>query len=189
MASIINGQLPGWVDNFTTLSLGGVHDSLGYRVGEIERHLHSYERWMELATAPAAETHRADAAGTGAGIFQIDAGTDTWGSWLQVLGSTDTPIVTGSAYFDLHGLVFVAAERNLPYVMQVAYGASGAAALTAGTYTEAIFVPAAGVLDKGPVVLHSRRHAAGTKVWARCLCPGQDTGTMNFFLGLHEYEG
>ena len=189
MTSVVNGILPGWVDNATTTGLAGEHNSLGYRVAEIERHLHSYERWMELATAPAAETHRADAAGTGAGIFQIDAGNTIYGAWLQVLGSTDTPIITGSAYFDLHSIIFTAAERNLPYVVQVAYGTSGAAALTAGTYTEAVFVPAGGLFDVGPVDLHSRRHAAGTKVWVRCICPGQNTATMNFMIGLHEYEG
>ena len=189
MSVIINGSLVTDADSIETQGLAGTHNSLAYRVHEIERHLHSYERWMELADTPAAETHRADAAGTGAGIFQIDAGNDTWGAWLQVLGSSDTPVIAGSAYFDLHSLVFVAAERNLPYVIQVAYGATGAAALTAESYTEAIFVPQSNVIDTGPVVLHSRRAAAGTKTWVRCMCPGQNTATLNFMIGLHEYEG
>ena len=189
MTSVVNGILPGWVDNATTTGLAGEHNSLGYRVAEIERHFHSYERWFGLAAVPAAETHRADPAGTGVAVFQIDAGNDDWGAWVQVLGSSDTPSITGSAYYDFHEIVFTAAERNLPYVVQIAVGASGAAALTAGTYTESMFVPSGGLLDKGPVQIQMKRAAAGTKAWARCFCNGQDTGTMNFYIGLHEYEG
>lgn len=177
------------IDDMATSGLAGVHNSLAYRIHEIERHLHGYERWFELAGTPVAETHRADAAGTGAGIFQIDAGNAAYGSWLQILGSTDTPVAAGSAYFDLHRLLITATERNFLYVVQLAFGATGDAAVTAGAYTEVVFLPASNQVDSGPVDIMSRRIAAGTKVWARCICPGQDTATLNFVFGLHEYEG
>lgn len=172
------------IDSLATNGLSGVNNSLAYRVAEIERHFHSYERWFELAGTPSGETHRADAAGTGAGIFQVDAGNDTWGSWLQVLGSSDT-----SQTYDLHRVLVTATERSAIYVVQIAYGASGDAAVTAGTYTEAVFSPASNLVDSGPVDVQSRRQAAGTKAWVRTICPGQDTATLNFMVGLHFYEG
>lgn len=190
MASMLNGvSQSDKIDHAATLGLSGVHDSLSYRITELERHIHSYERWFELAGTPAAETHRADAAGTGAGIFQIDAGNDAYGAWLQVLGSSDTPVAAGSAYFDVHRILVTATERSAIYVMQLAFGATGDGAVTAGTYVEIPFAPASNLVDAGPVEVNCRRLAAGTKAWARCICPGQDTATLNFMIGLHEYEG
>jgi len=34
-----------------------------------------------------------------------------------------------------------------------------------------------------------RRAAAGTKGWLRGFVPAQNTGTFDFWIGLHEYEG
>jgi hypothetical protein len=183
MGHVVRGSIAK-LDEATTNGLSGVNNSLAYRVAEIERHVHSYERWYELAGTPDAEVHRADAAGTGAGIFQIDAGNAAYGSWLQILGSSDTALK-----YDLHRILVTATERNAIYVVQLAFGTSGDAAVTAGTYTEAVFVPASNLVDQGPVDVQSRRQAAGTKAWARCICPGQDTATLNFMIGLHYYEG
>ena len=189
MASVLNGSPITIIDGVTTLGLNGVDNSLAYRVHEIERHLHSYERWFELAGTPSGETHRADATGTGAGVFQIDAGDDAYGSWLQILGSSDTPAVTGSEKFDLHRILITATERSVVYVVQIAYGATAAGALTAGDYTESVFAPSSNLVDSGPIDIQSWRVAAATKAWARCICPGQNTATLDFMIGLHEYEG
>ena len=190
MTTILNGASDQQkIDAFATDGLGGTSNSLAYRVHEVERHFHSYERWMELASVPAGETHRADAAGAGAGAFQLDAGNATWGAWLQILGSTDTPVTTGNVKYDLHRVLVSATERNAVYVVQLAFGASGAVALAAGAYTEAVFIPTGNQGDSGPVGVQMPRVATTTKGWARCICPGQDTATLNFFIGLHEYEG
>lgn len=177
------------IDDTATLGLEGTHDSLAYRVAEIERHLHSYERWFEKSSSPSGETHVASPAGTGAGVFQLDAGNNTWGAWLQVLGSSDTPAIAGSVRYDPHKILVTATERNALYVVQYGFGASGAAALAAGTYTEIAFFPASNLVDSGPVAVQSRRIATGTKMWVRCICPGQNTGTLDFIIGIHEYEG
>jgi hypothetical protein len=103
---------------------------------------------------------------------------------VQVLGSSDT-----AQKYDLHRLLITATERNLVYVVQIGFGTSGAAALSAGTYTEAPFLPASNLVDSGPVDVQSRRQAAGTKAWARCICPGQNTATLDLMIGLHYYEG
>ena len=177
------------IDDQEHSGLSSISNSLAYTCTEIERHFHSYERWFETAASASGETRVADAAGTGGGVFQIDAGNATWGSWLQILGSSDTPAISGSAKFDIHRLEITAAERDEIYVIQFAFGESGAAAFSAGAYTEAPFTPASNLVDAGPMVLQSRRHTVGTKVWARCICPGQNTATIDFMFGLHEYEG
>ena len=178
------------IDALATNGLSGTNNSLAYRIGEVERHFHGWERWFGLAGTPDAEVKRADAIGTTVAPFVIDAGNATWGNWLQILGSSDTPASVGSAKFDLHKIMIVDVERdNSIHFLQIAAGTSGAAALTAGTYTEFVFKPQAVNTEETPFELMMRRQNAGTKVWARVLAVGADTGTVSFFVGLHEYEG
>lgn len=176
--------------NAAVSGLGGIEDSLGYRIGEVDRHNHNYERWFGLSGSPSGETHRAQRIGTTSTAFQMDAGNNTWGNWLQILGSSDTPAVAGMVKYDLHRLAVTAVERtNAIHFVQLGYGASGAAALTANTYTEFIFEPTVVQGRVAPVDIISRRQDAGTKAWVRCWVVGQDTGTVDFFIGLHEYDG
>lgn len=177
------------LDAVSTRGLLGVADSISYLIAEIERHFHHWERWFGLAVTPVAESHRADRLGVGVAAFQIDAGNNTWGSWVQVLGSSDTPATATRVKYDFHRLEITGAEHNAPYFVQIAFGATAADALTAGTYSEVVYVPLSGVQDTGPLNIGTRRQAVTTKAWARCLCPGQNTGTLDFYIGLHEYEG
>jgi hypothetical protein len=70
----------------------------------------------------------------------------------------------------------------------MAAGPSGAEALAANEVTEFVVKPLSNQIDSGPIMVQSKRTDAGTKIWARCMCPGQDTGTLNFFPGIHEYD-
>lgn len=180
------------IDSAATDGLTGTEDSLAYRIHEAERHLHSYERWFGLATAPNGEIHRADSINDGTAVapFVPDAGNDTWGSWVQILGSSDTPVLSGSACFDLHRIQVVAVESaNATHFVQIAFGSSGAAALTAGTYTEFVFHPQSVQGAETILDVQTRRILAGVKGWVRLLARGQNTSTMSFYFGLHEYEG
>ena len=177
------------IDSATTDGLAGTSNSLAYRVHEVERHFHSYENWFGAAAVPSGETHVADRIGQGINPFSIDAGNLTWGSWVQIIGSSDTPARGASPKYDLHKVLFTATERNVVYFFQLAFGDSGAAGLAAGDYTESVFIPTSNQIDSGPVIIQDRRKDAGTKAWARCLSLASDTGTMSFYFGLHEYEG
>ena len=195
MCQILNQEDPaGKIDSEATNGLAGVSNSLAYRVHEIERHLHSYSRWMQLATTQTA-THKAVGLGNadGAGPFILDAGnssvTPTWGTWVQLLGADDTPVIAGSVKMDPHLIMVTATERNATYFLQFGFGATGAAVLTAGSYTEIVFQPASNQVDSGPIEIQTRRIASGSLMWARCLCPGQNTATFSFYIGGHEYEG
>lgn len=189
MGYTLNGIDPNdKIDNATTLGLLGASNSLAYRVHEIERHLHSAGSWFETAAVPDGETHVADRIGEGGGAFQIDAGNDDWGSWVQVLGSSDTPARSTNTHFDPHQVIVEDVESASTYFIQFGRGASGAAALTAGTYTEFVYA-AANNKDSAIIPVQTGRAPAGSKVWARCKCPGQNTATMDFYIGIHEYEG
>jgi len=86
---------------------------------EVEHHWHNGDAGFGVAAAPAGETHIADRIGTGAagaeaGPFVLDAGNDDWGTWTQVLGSSDTPIseIPNATHFDMNELTVVATEND-----------------------------------------------------------------------------
>ena len=170
----------------------GIGGSLDQRIlkilEEIERHAHNYERWFGAAASPDAELHVADSILTVKVPLVVDAGNDTWGAWIQILGSDDTPAISGNAKYDLHRFNFTAFEtNNSVHAVQVAEGASGAAALSAGTYSEFIVRTGAGNTFIGPIDLLDRRADVSTKAWIRNWCHGVNTSTLSFFFGLHEY--
>lgn len=178
------------IDSAATDGLLGVTDSVAYRAAEIERHNHNWENWLGAAAVPNADIHVADRLAVGVGRFQLNAGNNTWGAWLQILGSGDTPIRVGMAYYDLHRIFITDCQRAASiHFYQIGYGASGAAALAAGTYSELVWKPSNVNNIETPIDVMSRRQAAGTKAWIRCHIPGQNLGTVDLFIGLHEYEG
>ncbi len=175
------------IDNKITDGLSGVSNSLAYRVHEIEKHFHNNERWLGLAAVPAGETHRADIDSITA--FQMDAGNDTWGTWLQVIGSSDTPVIAGMAKFDLHRILMSDVENKKRITrIQIAVGSSGAAGLAAGDYTEIIATPDNDA-KQDPYSIMMPRYSAGEKVWIRCWVKATNTSKIDFFIGLHEYPG
>lgn len=178
------------IDEEAVDGLGGVHNSLAYKVHEIERHLHSWERWFAAAAVPVGETHVADRISDSVTPFQLDGGNDTWGSWVQILGSTDLPVIAGRAKFDPHELLITDMQRNNTiHFMQIAFGDSGAAALAAMDFTELVVKSSGVTTEAFPVRLQTRRQNVDTKTWARTWSLGQVSGTVDFFYGIHEYEG
>lgn len=179
------------IDNKATEGLEGVSNSLAYRVHEIEKHFHSYESWFAEHDTPSGEVTIATRIGSANdnGPFTIDAGNDTWGSWVQILGSGDTPARSGMVKYDLHKIVIDATEVSDNYYVQIAFGDSGASALSAGDYTEFVVHALSNQVGSTPVPIMDPRKDIGTKVWARCMCPGANTATMDFFIGVHEYVG
>lgn len=179
------------IDDEAVDGLLGTNNSLAYKVHEIEKHFHNHEDWFGLAATPVAETHRADALSTGTvAPFQIDAGSDTWGAWVQILGSTDTPHRSGMVKFDMHKLQVSDAEKtDIPIFIQISAGATGDAGVAALDYTTIAYQTAVTKAGEGAVSFMQSRLAVGTKVWARCIAIGTDTMTLDFYFGLHEYAG
>ena len=176
------------IDSAPALGLTGAVDSVAYRAAEIDRHSHHYTRVFGLAAAPAGETHRADEITTDPEPFEIDAGNDTWGAWVQVFGTTDTP--SGWIYFDPAEINIVSAETaNVVYLIQMAAGVSGAAGLSAGTYSDRVFTPQSANGRPAALLFGLRRRPAGTALWMRTLCRGTNTSKLGIYLDMHGYEG
>lgn len=168
-------------------SISNGKDDVFAEIEEVERHHHNRERWFGAAAVPSGEVHVADH--DVMTPFVPDAGNDTWGSWLQLLGSSDTPHLTGMTQYDPHQIFISAVEQNSAiYRIQVGWGASGAAALSAEAFTEVLFLGPGAAFRSPPLPLLSKRQAAGTKIWTRIWADGANTATMNLFLGIHEYE-
>ena len=168
-----------------TIEHGGL-DSQADR--EIERHFHNWERTFEAAAVANGELHVADELGVGL-AFVADAGNDVFGSWLQIVGSIDTPIVTGMVKYDLRKLTVTAQEHdNTVYIVQVGFGASGTAALSARTYSTFSLRTGGGDSLIVPAEFPASQQVVGTKAWLRIKAKGEDTGTLSFFIGGHEYD-
>jgi hypothetical protein len=171
-------------------------DSLAYHAHVTRRAVNHYERWFAKAASASPETHVADNVGnTGTAAFQIDGGAGaggSWGDWVQILGSSDTPIA-GEATYAKYNLqkIFISdtQEDNSVYFVQFGFGTSGAAALLAGTYSELVYKSSGTGAEEVVYMIRARRQAAGTKAWARAWCVGKNTGTMDFYLSIIQYEG
>jgi len=171
-----------------TIGGGGLESQILQKVKAVEGHHHAWERFFGLAASPSGEVHRADLITTSSTSFQVAAGDDTWGAWLQILGSSDTPFITGSLFYDLRKYFVTAHQRNnTEYMLQLAFGATAAAALSAGTYSDAELFTGGGNTEVGPVETNVERVAVGTKAWVRAWAVGQTLGTLDLKFGTHEY--
>ena len=154
-------------------------------VVEIDGHIHNYESAFGLAAVPAGETHRADELSSLP--FQVVAGNNTWGTWLQILGSDDTPFRAGNTKFDLSFLHVMDSNDAGIYKIQIACGDSGAAALAAGNYTEVYYKRGAANNTAFQTRILDKRRDIGSKYWMRIWLVGGNGKTIDFMLGLHEY--
>jgi len=119
---------------------------------------------------------------SGNGVFGADANDEA-----QVIGSGDTSSSNG-AYYDLHRIVVNDASATTAYIMRVVWGTGTLAeAITADQYSDFMMrVPAASRAI--PLDVNMRRVAVGTKCWMQCK-NATDNATVDFFVGVHFYEG
>ena len=157
---------------------------------EIEKHLHNYEKWFGLADSPVGETHRADRMGPGILPFTLTAGNLTWGSWVQVLGSDDTPVQAGKTKYDLHRAIITDTTSTDPFILQIISGESAdfAAKLLAEDFDEFPYVSASNNNDSGISEIIDKRIDVSGKCWIRCCAIGANAPTLKLYIGIHEYD-
>lgn len=179
------------IDLVATNGLLGVDDSLAYRMNELERHFHNAEKWFGAATTPSGETHVGDRLAGGISPYALLSGNDDFGAWVQLLGSSDTPVTSGAAKFDAHRLLVTGTDSTSTFIAQIISGESAdfAAKLAAENFSETPYISATNLNDSGIEEVMVRRVDAGTKVWARVCCVGENAKTINVYFGIHEYEG
>jgi len=178
-----------YITDLATGGLGTTTGSLAYGVAEIDRHLHSYERWYGAANSPSGETHVADELGSDAGAFILTAGDIAFGPWVQILGSGDTPFAPGQEFYDPHRLSVESATGSDTFIIQISFGDSGDGGIVSKTYSTVPFIPATNQIDSWPLTIQAKRQPVGTKAWARCKRNTQNGGTIGIYPGIHEYEG
>lgn len=166
-------------------------DSISYRIGEIERHLHNTERWFGAANTPVGETHVADLMEITNAPFTLTAGDNDFGPWVQVLGSGDTPVVTGAVKFDQHRFLVTDTNSTNPFVIQVVSGEFEdiPTKLANFDYSSSPYISATNNNDSGISDVLVRRQDVGVKVWSRVRCIGESGTVISLFFGIHEYEG
>jgi len=179
------------IDSATTLGLAGANNSLAYRIEEIEKHFHNREKWFGLAAVASGELHVADRMAGGIQPFILTAGNDDFGAWVQVLGSSDTPVTSEAEKYDSHRLLVTTTNSTNPFIIQVIAGESAdfATKLAAEEFTEAPYVSGTNNNDSGISNIMSSRVTAGVKAWARCACIGANATTISLYFGIHEYQG
>jgi len=179
------------IDNAPTDGLLGEPDSVAYRAEEIEKHLHNREKWVGMAASPSGETHVADRMDGAVLPFELIAGDNDFGAWVQILGSEDTPISPGMVKYDGHRFMVTDTNSTSAFIIQVVSGESAdiAAKIAAEQYTEAPFISASNNNDSGISDILTTRTVAGEKAWARCACVGANGTTLDFYFGIHEYVG
>ncbi len=156
---------------------------------EIEHHIHAHEKWFGVAAVANGEIHVADRVGPSITPFALLSGNDAYGNWVQVLGSSDTPIEAGMTQTDAHRILVTTTDSTEAFIVQFVIGESAgiAALIAAEDMTEFAYISATNNADSGISEIKSKRIATGTKVWSRCICIGQNAKTINIYVGIHEY--
>lgn len=137
------------------------------------------------------ENHVADRMDGVIAAFTLTSGNNDFGSWLQVLGSDDTPITAGSANFDLHRIIVTDTTSTDVFIIQIVTGESAGIAtkLITEDFNEFPYIAATNNNDSGISEIIDKRSDVGEKVWMRCANVGGNATTLEFYLGIHEYEG
>jgi len=160
------------------------------RLHHIEYHFHGVERWVGAKAGWTGGDGDNEGDETVLTEYQIDAGNDTWSAAEYcVLGTLDTPFIAVNTKFDFHRLLITATEANVIYKVRIAWGTGYAAAVGLGDFTEVCYIPSANKVLGCPVDIMMPRIDVGTKIFMSCWADGTDTATIDFLIGLHEYNG
>lgn len=168
---------------------------------EVEQHFHTGQLGFGIAAVPDGELHVADRVGTGAAgaeaaPFICDAGNDDWGTWTQVMGSSDTPPseIPTATHYDMRFIKVVASENDdqrymLQFVVQEDAPADDPGVGDYFTETETFIHDAAVQGDPTMPIIEfpNYRRPVATKMWARSRAPNLNTSTLSFYLYGHFY--
>jgi len=177
------------IDQADSKGLAAGHNSLAYRAGEIDRHVHAREHWVGIhgavdATHWGGDTLTPFVAISGAAAYGAGANDEAF-----VLGSADTPAFTGDVYFDVHQMAVVASNSTSPWKLRLIWGTGTMAqAIIDEQFTETMVTVASQAGRLGTAAIRMRRVAVGTQVWVQAK-NATDNATISLFVGLHSYEG
>jgi hypothetical protein len=150
----------------------------------------NYNKWYGLAATPDAELHRADRMADEIQPFTLLTGSKTFGNWVQILGSSDTPLVAGMKLFNINEFLVTVTDSTTAFIMQLVSGESAdiAAKIAAEKFDEFPYIAATVANDSGIIELKRLKIEAGTKVWCRACCMNESAKSISFYFGLQEFD-
>lgn len=175
------------IDDVATSGLAGTSNSLSYRVHEIEKHFHGSEFWWGSDGSP---SETSAIAATVTAPFVAVSGNDAWGTAIPVMGTSDTPANAGDVRYDAHRVLVVDTDHATSYRMRFIWGSgTSAAAISAGQWTEFMFITSGGPFTSGaPVEVMMPRGTVGEKLWCQ-VWSATNLSEVDFFYGVHGYAG
>lgn len=175
------------IDGAAVDGLTGTSNSLAYKVHEIEKHFHNRGRFWGATGAPS-ETNAI--AATVSVPFVAVSGNNTWGTAIPICGTGDNPVLATDVKFDAHLCLVVDTDHATAYRIRFIYGTgTSAAAISAGQWTETMFITATGPFSSGvPVEVIMPRVDVGSKLWAQ-VWNATNGSNVDFYWGAHGYAG
>ncbi len=160
-------------------------DTVLVEVVEIEQHLHHRERWWG-STGADTETNATEA--NVDTPYSVDSGNDTWGVATPIKGTADNIGIAGDTFFDAHFILVTDTDHATPYRLRFIYGSGTSGdAITAGQWSEIMFITAAGpFLSGAEVEIHMPRVAMAWKLWVQ-VWNATNSSNVLFFYGSHSY--
>ena len=174
---VSGGKISPKIDLQAVAGLLGVPDSLAYIVATIENHNHSARVFY----------------GKSAGDPYLDPDVLTeWQIQAKSAGYTGTAIQISNGdeldcvFYDLNRILVTATSAaNKVQKIQFLYGTGAVGDATVATEV-AMYVPASGKSES--MVVNMPRIPCGSKVWALAFSE-TDNATIDFIVGIHEYDG
>lgn len=185
---VVNSTIKGLILELQAIAEGGALDS------EIaEHHFHSFERWLGASgggIAPGLETSLTGFRITSAAV------ANTFGTSVQILDGTETPLQSGEVSFDFHRIQIISVENNDKiYRIRFANNSEGhtnyADAVAAGVYSDIAFRVTKGTGNSPvlPIVtMRIKRVSSGTIFWAAVATADAVAQYIDFLVGIHEYD-
>jgi hypothetical protein len=165
-------------------------DGSSKAVHDLQRLKFAYERWYGHAAVTIGTSHWADSLslqelGDNLTNFQVDAGNDVWGEWVQIFGSDDLP--DKYTTFKIGRVTIVEYENtDVTHLLQFAFGESADIAIRNDDFTE-IIVHTGTNTDfsySDPIDIPMERVPKGTNVWARNWAQVTNTSTLDFLFSI-----
>jgi len=154
-----------------------------------EEHIHNRERWYGKRN-PQTATQWSD----GATLlpYRCISGNNTWGpdanDEAQLFGTADTPIFAGGRRLDFHRILILANNSNSVYRLRIIWGTGTIGdAIAAGDWSSFMFVRDSTSTQRKIMDMMSPKIFAATKIWMQCWNVTDDA-TIDFFIGVHEYD-
>jgi len=158
---------------------------------EAEKHIHGKERWFGKTVVQTATDWGTESSLT---PYVAISGEGTWGIGATdealVLGTADTPVITGMTKFDAHMIFAITLSSDTPYICRLVWGTGTMdAAVTALQYSTFVLQNIVTGSKAGGVpiaVMMPRLNCGVDQVWLQCM-NATDDETLDFFIGIHEY--